>query len=188
MVWKTGRVWIVAAREALDWRGWGRRLHRTAGEFTGGRDGVVGAVGNAGRSEIRLGGFSNCPELHRRVLEIGGRGEMTDREGDGHGFHFSALNDGDYGNSSLFSSEKHPYSRSCEWTGVSWCWKCQDESAGSGPAGTIEKGTGIPEKEPGFPRANRLRRCIESKQVNSSRFKGSVCGVALGQAGAVAWT
>ena len=119
MVWKTGLVWIVASREVLDWRGWGRRLHRTAGEFTGGRDGVVGTVGNAGRSESCLGGFSNCPELHRRVLEIGGRGETTDREGDGHGFHFSALNDGDYGNSSLFRSEKHPYSRSCEWTGVS---------------------------------------------------------------------
>jgi len=57
MVWKTGRVWIVAAREALDWRGWGRRLHRTAGEFTGGRDGVVGAVGMRGEARVVWVGF-----------------------------------------------------------------------------------------------------------------------------------
>jgi len=40
--------------------------------------------------------ISNCPELHKRVLEIRGASETMENESHGQCFHFSFDNDGDY--------------------------------------------------------------------------------------------
>ena len=40
--------------------------------------------------------ISNCPNVHRRVLEIEGAGEAAEMERVGWSFHFSEENDGDY--------------------------------------------------------------------------------------------
>ena len=58
--------------------------------------GDVGMVGNEGVNRRVRSVISNCPEVHRRVLEIRGTGQGTERKRVGQCFHFSEENDGDY--------------------------------------------------------------------------------------------
>jgi len=72
-------------------------LHRTAGEFTAGFRQSVGGVETRGPVSGVTTCFSISPEIHRRVLENQAAGEVLQTERDWHPFHFSALNDGNYG-------------------------------------------------------------------------------------------
>jgi hypothetical protein len=56
----------------------------------------VGEVGNKGTSRGVRSAFSNCPELHKPVLEILSACKVNERKRDGPGFHFSCAIDGDY--------------------------------------------------------------------------------------------
>ena len=71
-------------------------MHIGSEVFTGGSSKPVGVVGNEGGSGGVAGGFSKCPEMHRRVLEILALGEEQDHKQDKQGFHFSEVNYGYY--------------------------------------------------------------------------------------------
>jgi hypothetical protein len=75
-------------------------------------------VGNLGHLGSDLDRFSNCPELHRRFLEIQDSGQTAHIKQDGYTFHFSELNDGDYCFISFYISEKHPSSRNLKSKGM----------------------------------------------------------------------
>ena len=57
-----------------------------------------------------VGGFSNCPEMHRKDLEIGGAVKTDEVKQVEPGFHFSEENDGDYWFFYLFNIE-NPHNR-----------------------------------------------------------------------------
>lgn len=101
-----GRVWKMWKRRLL-WRtwvvqaqcscGWGRGFHKSVRESTWYLAGAVEELGNRGRVKRIYGVFSNCPELHSRVLEKSADGQSAGVEGVGKVIHFSFRNDGDYG-------------------------------------------------------------------------------------------
>ena len=75
----------------------GRALHTTGGESTGVFEWGVGSVGKDGWVWGVVSGFSNCPELHSRVLENWTGAQTRMDRGFGRVFQFSLLNDGYYG-------------------------------------------------------------------------------------------
>jgi hypothetical protein len=71
-------------------------LHIRLQEFTEMFTRDVGTVGKERANRGVGSAISNCPDVHRHVLEIGGICEGLEVEGVGRGFHFSEENDGDY--------------------------------------------------------------------------------------------
>lgn len=108
--WKTRTPCKTGVLEMRINKGWGRALHTVGGESTGVFRWAVGSVGKHGRVMCAGGRFSNCPELHSRVLENGGSAERCMDRGFGQGFHFSCGNYGYYGEYVLvvFKKEHSP--------------------------------------------------------------------------------
>ena len=65
--------------------------------FTGAFARSVGVVGNPCPYSGVAGRFSNCPQMHRRDLEIRGVAKTDEVKRVEPGFHFSDENDGYYG-------------------------------------------------------------------------------------------
>ena len=96
-MWNGRLLWKRMIVDVQYPHGWNRALHRSTAEFTGTFVGSVGAVGKPAQPTADFPMFSICPEIHRRVLEIAAMQNGFEKQRDGQAFHFSDLNDGEYG-------------------------------------------------------------------------------------------
>lgn len=104
--WKSGPVWRTGTFGSRMNSGLGRGLHMRAGESTGGFEVGVGSVGKHGWVIHDEGMFSNCPEIHNRVLEKRTVAERCMDKGFEQVFQISSGTTGTTGNDFLLICKK----------------------------------------------------------------------------------